>query len=74
MDYNETHDPCKRSTMNVKKTLTRTRQFVSDHKVAIAVAATAAACTVVHLKVIRNTNERLVEMDISLDDFYKSEV
>jgi hypothetical protein len=75
MGYNETRDPHKGAIMNAaKNTLARSRKFVSDHKVAIAVVATATACTVVRLKVIRNTNARLTEMGISLDEFYKSEV
>jgi hypothetical protein len=57
-----------------KRALTRTKEFVSDHKVAIAITATAVVCTVVHLKVIRNTNNRLTEMGVSLDEFYNTEV
>lgn len=54
-----------------KKLALRSQKFVVDHKVALAVTATAATCIAVHVKVIRNTNERLKEMGISLDEFYK---
>lgn len=74
MGYNETRDPHKRScfTMNpVKNALVRTHKFVSDHKVAIAVATTATVCTVVHLRVVRNMNGRLREIGV-FDEFWNT--
>lgn len=49
----------------------RTHQFVADHKVGLAVTATAATCITVHVKVIKNVNERLKELGV-YDEFYST--
>lgn len=49
----------------------RTKKFVTDHKTKIAVTTTAATCVAVHVKVIRNMNERLKELGV-YDEFYKT--
>ena len=49
----------------------RTHQFVTDHKVGLAVTATAGTCIAVHVKVIRNVNDRLKELGV-YDEFYNT--
>lgn len=58
--------------MNVaKKIANRTQQFVADHKVGLAVTATAATCVAVHVKVIKNVNDRLKELGV-YEEFYNT--
>lgn len=54
-----------------KKIALRTQQFVHNNKTAIAVTATAATCIAVHVKVIKNVNERLKELGV-YEEFYNS--
>lgn len=59
-----------------KKAIVRTQQFVSDHKVGIAITATAAATTAVMVKVrnadIKRLNEFLDEHGLT-EKFYNPE-
>lgn len=52
----------------------RTTLFVRNHRVAIAVTATAVICTAVHLKVIKGINEGLEAAGINPLEFHNSDV
>lgn len=60
----------------IKKTVAAAKEFVQDHKVAIAITATAVVTTTVLLKLrsadIKNLNEFLDERGLT-DEFYKPE-
>jgi hypothetical protein len=59
-----------------KETLTRTGEFVSKHRVRIAVATTAvittAACVALNRSAVKQWNEFLDEKGLK-DEFYNSE-
>lgn len=52
-----------------KKAIARTQEFVSDHKTAIAVAATATVAVVLHRRTVKVWNEFL-ETEGLMDKFY----
>lgn len=56
----------------MNKHLAAAKKFVSDHRVAIAVAATTIVLTAVHVKVIDQHNEFLKENDL-FDKFYSED-
>lgn len=53
----------------LKKAAVDTKDFVSRHRVALAVTATAATAVVIHVKVISNVNEFLESKGL-LEEFY----
>lgn len=53
----------------IKKTATSTKDFVSRHRVGLAVTATAATALWMHAKVIDNVNEFLEAKGL-LEEFY----
>ncbi len=53
----------------VKKTAAATKKFVADHKVALAVIATAACCLTFQVKVMSAHNDFLKERGL-YDEFY----
>lgn len=60
MDYNETNDPHKGAIMNAaKRALTRTQNFVSNHKTVLAVTATAAAGIALNVHTVRGYHKFL---------------
>lgn len=64
--------PTKEIVMSpVKKVAIRTQQFVQNNKTTLAVTATAATCVAVHVKVIKNMNDRLKEIG-AYDKFYET--
>lgn len=56
----------------IKKTAIRTRKFVIDHKVAVAVTATALACLKLNRMALESHDEFLKEHGL-YDAFYTSE-
>lgn len=63
--------------MNVKSALARTKQFVSDHKVAIAIGVattvTAVVCIKIQRSAIKDWNNFLTEKGL-IDQFYNPEI
>jgi hypothetical protein len=69
--------PAKGAIMNpIKKTVARAKEFVSDHKIAIAVTATAVVTTTAFVAVIQRNqaemNEFLTEHNL-IDEFYSTQ-
>ena len=78
MGYNETHMTSRQGAIvnAVKKTVVRTKEFVSDHKVVISVVATAtattAACIAMNRGAVKQWNEFLAERGLT-NEFYNTE-
>jgi len=53
----------------LKKATASTKKFVADHKVAIAVTATAVTCLAINRMALKTHNEFLKEHDL-YDTFY----
>ena len=66
MAYNET--PLLKG-MTMENKIDSVKKFVSKHRVAIAVTATATLASVAHIAVIAQHNEFLKEHDL-LDEYY----